>query len=46
MAKRVGQVNEDTGKVESRSVRRIKQVDFPVTIVDTRWKRFKRAAVG
>jgi hypothetical protein len=46
MAKTHGQVNEDTGRVESRKVRRVREVDFPVTVVDTRWKRFKRAAVG
>jgi hypothetical protein len=46
MAKTHGQVNEDTGRVESRKVRRVREVDFPVTRVDTAWKRFKRAAVG
>lgn len=46
MAKKVGQVNEDTGRVETRRVRRVREVDFPVTVVDTRWKRFKRKAVG
>jgi len=46
MAKRVGQVNEDTGRVEVRRVRRVKEVDFPVTIVDTRGKRFLRALKG
>jgi hypothetical protein len=46
MAKTHGQVNEDTGRVETRRVRRVREVDFPVTRVDTAWKRFKRAAVG
>jgi hypothetical protein len=53
MAKTQGQVTDDwdshgrfAGKVESRKVRRAREVDFPVTVVDTAWKRFKRAAVG
>lgn len=46
MARTHGQVNEDTGRVETRRVKRVREVDFPVTVVDTRWKRFKRAAVG
>jgi hypothetical protein len=46
MAKKVGQVNENTGRVEMGRVRRIREVDWPVTVVDTRWKRFKRKAVG
>lgn len=46
MAKTHGQVNEATGRVETRRVRRVKEVDFPVTVVDTAWKRFKRKAVG
>lgn len=46
MAKTQGQVNEATGRVEMRKLRRHREVDFPVTVVDSRWKRFKRAAVG
>jgi hypothetical protein len=46
MARKQGQVNEDTGRVETRKVRKAKEVDWPVTVVDTRWKRIKRAAVG
>jgi hypothetical protein len=45
MAKTHGQVNE-TGKVETRRVARVREVDFPVTIVDTPWKRLVRKAVG
>ena len=29
-----------------RVLRRAREVDLPVTVVDTRWKRLKRAAVG
>lgn len=29
-----------------RKLRGAREVDFPVTVVDTRWKRIKRAAVG
>jgi hypothetical protein len=46
MAKRVGQVNESTGRVEARKVRRIKEVDLPVTVVDTRAKRIARSLWG
>ena len=46
MAKKVGQVNENTGKVEVSKPRKAKEVDFPVTVLDTAWKRFKRNAVG
>lgn len=46
MAKKTGQVNENTGRVETRKTRRIREVDFPVTIVDTRVKRWIRNAVG
>jgi hypothetical protein len=45
MAKKVGQVNESTGRVETRRIGRTREVDFPVTIVDTRWKRFKRKVI-
>lgn len=45
MAKTHGQVNEN-GRVETRRVSRAREVNFPVTVVDTRWKRIKRAAVG
>lgn len=46
MAEKVGQVNENTGRVESRKVRRMREVDFPVTHVTTRAQRIKRALVG
>jgi hypothetical protein len=46
MAKTHGQLNENTRRVETRKVRRAKEVELPVTVVDTRWKRIKRAAVG
>lgn len=46
MAKTQGQLNESTGRVETRRVEQAKEVDWPVTIADTRWKRIKRAAVG
>lgn len=46
MAKTHGQVNESTGKIESRKVRGAKRVDFPVTIVDTRAKRIARNLWG
>jgi hypothetical protein len=46
MAKKVGQLNEDTGRVETRRVRRVKEVDWPVTRVDTRRKRIARSLWG
>jgi hypothetical protein len=46
MATTHGQVNENTGRVETRRVRRVKEVDWPVTRVDTGAKRIKRALVG
>ena len=46
MARTVGQVNESTGRVETRRVARVREIYWPVTRVDTRWKRFKRKAVG
>lgn len=51
MAKTVGGIPTDSdgnvlGRPVSGKVRRTKQVDFPVTIVDTRWKRIKRAVIG
>lgn len=46
MAKKVGQVNEDTGRVEIRNVHRVRQRDWPVTIVDTRGKRLARKLWG
>lgn len=45
MARTQGQVNSK-GKVETRRVSRTREVDFPVTVVDTRWKRIVRKAVG
>jgi hypothetical protein len=49
MAKRtVGQVNEETGRVETRTVRGGRQErEIPWTAgPQTRWQRIKRAAVG
>jgi hypothetical protein len=46
MAKTHGQVNEDTGRVETRRVRRVREVDFPVTRVDTKAKKIARALWG
>jgi hypothetical protein len=46
MAKKVGQVNENTGRVETGRVRRIKEVDWPVTRNDTRAKRIARKLWG
>jgi hypothetical protein len=46
MAKKIGQVNEGTGRVESRKVARSREVEFPVTHVTTRAQRIKRALIG
>lgn len=47
MAKQVGQVNEDTGRVESRKVRRARTTEIPWTPgPQTRWQKIKRKAVG
>jgi hypothetical protein len=53
MAKTHGQVTDEwdrhgrfVGKVESRKVRRTREVDFPVTIVDSRAKRIARSLWG
>ncbi|WP_199513899.1 hypothetical protein [Nucisporomicrobium flavum] len=46
MTKKVGQVNEDTGRVEQRTVRRIRQVDWPVTVVTSRRQRIARNLWG
>jgi hypothetical protein len=46
MAKKVGQVNEKTGKVETGKVRRVKQVEWPVTYVKTRRQRIARKMWG
>jgi hypothetical protein len=46
MAKKVGQVNEKTGKVETGKVRRAKQVEWPVTHVTTRRQRIARNLWG
>lgn len=46
MAKTHGQVNEYTGRVETRTVRRVREVDWPVTRVDTRAKRIARGLWG
>jgi hypothetical protein len=45
MAKKVGQVNEKTGKVETGKVRRVKEVEWPVTHVTTR-RSASRATCG
>jgi hypothetical protein len=46
MAKRTqGQVNEGTGRVEIRSVRKARRGDFDVANPDTALKRFIRAAI-
>ena len=44
MAKTVGQMSG--GKVKVKKVKTGKQVDLPVTVVNTRLKRFWRDAVG
>ena len=46
MAKSVGQVNVSTGKVETRKVKKVKEVNLPITIVDTPAKRVARALWG
>lgn len=46
MTRTHGQLNEDTGRVEERRVRRVREVDWPVTVVATRWQKFKRKAIG
>jgi hypothetical protein len=46
MAKKVGQVNEKSGKVETGKVSRIKEVEFPVTYVKTRTQRIARNLWG
>jgi hypothetical protein len=46
MAKKVGQVNEDTGRVETRRVRQVREVDWPVTRVTTRRQRIARSLWG
>lgn len=43
--KKVGQVNAN-GRVETKKVRRVKEVDWPVTVVDTRAKRIARNLWG
>jgi hypothetical protein len=45
MAKNVGQVNAN-GRVETKKMRRVKEVDWPVTVVDTRAKRIARNLWG
>ncbi|MEU4424823.1 hypothetical protein AB0F81_29745 [Actinoplanes sp. NPDC024001] len=46
MARKVGQVNEATGRVESRTVHRITEVEWPVTRVMTRRQRLARSLWG
>jgi hypothetical protein len=46
MATAHGQVNKYTGRVETRKVRRVREVDWPVTVVDTRAKRVARSLWG
>lgn len=45
MARTQGQVNDD-GRVESKKVKRAREVDWPVTVVDTRGKRIARKLWG
>jgi hypothetical protein len=46
MATAHGQVNEKTGKVETGKVRRVKQVEWPVTYVKTRAAAHRAQDVG
>lgn len=48
MAKQVGQINEDTGRVETRKVHGSgRTTEIPWTRgPQTRWQKIKRAAVG
>lgn len=46
MAKKVGEIDEETGRFASKKMRRVREVDWPVTIVDTRAKRIKRSLWG
>lgn len=46
MAKKVGQVNESTRKVETGTPRKAREVPWPVTRVDTRGKKWARALWG
>lgn len=46
MKKTHGQVNEATGKVEVKTMRRTKTVPIPWTVYDTPAKRAKRWLVG
>lgn len=45
MAKQVGQMNKDTGRVETRRVRRATEIPWTPG-PKTRWQKIKRAAVG
>jgi hypothetical protein len=46
MAQRQGQVNENTGRVESKKVAKAKRGDFDITIIDTKAKRIARNLWG
>lgn len=46
MAKTVTEIHPQTGKVVTYKAKKIKEVDFPVTIVDTKAKRIARALWG
>jgi hypothetical protein len=46
MAKKVGQVNESTGRVETRRVKKAREADFDITIIDSRRKRIARNLWG
>jgi hypothetical protein len=45
MAKKITELTDD-GKVVTYKPKRVKQVNFPVTIVDTRAKKIARALWG
>lgn len=46
MARTQGQLNENTGRVETRRVARARRTDFTISVVDTRTKRWIRNLVG
>ena len=41
-----GQVNENTGRVESKLVKKARRGDFDITVIDTRAKRWRRNLIG
>lgn len=46
MARMQGQVNENTGRVETRRVRKARQADFTITRITTRGQRIRRNLWG